>query len=81
MAIFNVEFSFTLQTLILLGIVGLRLGHVISEGLTTVLVILLCMLVVFDLILSGTWVWGGTKSTETLMALVLNVLCLMYIVK
>jgi len=71
------SFSFSARTFILAVLVLLRLSGRISDGLFTVLIILMTMLVIFDLILRGTWVWGGERSNDALNTLILHTFFLM----
>jgi len=52
--------------------------RVISMGFFQVFVILLGVVTVLEVILSGTWVWGSTRTNRVLWFLFLNVLALMY---
>ena len=52
--------------------------RVISLGFFQVFVILFGVVTVLEVILSGTWVWGSTRTNNILLFLFLNVLVLMY---
>jgi hypothetical protein len=74
-----ISFSLEYNTVIVLVLLALRLNRVISDGLFTVLLILLSIFSILDLILSGSWSWGGARSNMLLFNLVTNTLILMYI--
>jgi hypothetical protein len=80
MAFMDRVFSFSLEynTIIILVVIALLINKVINKGLFVVLVILLSIFSILDLILSGSWSWGGERSNILLFDLVLNTLVLMY---
>jgi hypothetical protein len=80
MAFMDRVFSFSLEynTIIVLVVIALWQSKVISKGLFVVLVILFSIFSILDLILSGSWSWGGERSNLLLFDLVLNTLVLMY---
>jgi hypothetical protein len=73
-----ISFSLEYNTVIVLVLLALRLNRVISDALLTVLLILLSIFSILDLILSGSWSWGGARSNMLLFNLVVNTLILMY---
>lgn len=73
-----ISFSLEYNTVIVLVLLALNLNRVISGGLFAVLLILLSIFSILDLILSGSWSWGGARSNMLLFNLVINTLVLMY---
>ena len=50
----------------------------ISIQFLKVVIILIGVATVLEVILSGTWVWGSTRTNNVLMALFVNALMLLY---
>jgi hypothetical protein len=76
-----ISFSLEYNTVIVLVLLALNLNRVISDGLFAVLLILLSIFSILDLILSGSWSWGGARSNMLLFNLVTNTLVLMYVLR
>jgi len=76
-----ISFSLEYNTVIVLVLFALSLNRVISDGLFAVLLILLSIFSILDLILSGSWSWGGARSNMLLFNLVTNTLVLMYVLR
>jgi len=63
----------------LIALFLLSLTNTVSMDFVRVSVILLGMSAILEIILSGTWVWGSSRTNSLLLYLFLNVFILMYV--